>query len=251
MVPPSPSSRARRATASPASPGPPAGAGLSRRVDPQMTGARSRRRCRPALIGYNISTCGLRTARFLWEGDRCVTLLPEPGPGPNLHRGDRAGPGGAHPADRRRPRRRLAAVARPAARRRLARDGHPRQVPRRRPEGPLARRRSAPATPARPSPAAGSTSPTASSPRGPATRATPSPRNQRRPGSERVLCLDEADRQGALEARVRLHLRDQLPRRPARHAGRRRRQGLHARRDGRPVLPRRRQRARSSGRRTS
>src|SRR5213076_138028 len=38
-----------------------------------------------------------------------------------------------------RPRRRLAAVARPEARRRVARDRHPRQVPGRRAEGPLAR----------------------------------------------------------------------------------------------------------------
>ena len=45
----------------------------------------------------------------------------------------------AQPSRRGSPRRRLAAVAGPAARRRLARDGHPRQVPRRRAEGPVAR----------------------------------------------------------------------------------------------------------------
>ena len=49
------------------------------------------------------------------------------------------------------------------------------------------------------------------------------------PGKRTHLCLDDDDRQAAVEARVRLRVPGQLRRRPAAHAGRRRRQGLHAR----------------------
>ena len=150
-----------------------------------------------------------------------------------------------------RSRRRLAAVARAEARRRLARDRHPREVPDRRAEEAVARARSASATPGRRSRSGkvfvtdrvlgdGDEAPDSGVREGrrvDGQRARPLPRRE--------------DRQGTLEARVPGRVRDQLRRRAAVHADRRRRPRLHARRDGRPALPRRRRPASRSGRRTS
>ena len=83
------------------------------------------------------------------------------------------------------PGRRLAAVARPEARRRLARDRHPRQVPRRAGRRSSGGSRAASATPARPSRRARCSSPTASSATGPTTRRTRSP-DRASPG--RIAC---------------------------------------------------------------
>ena len=148
------------------------------------------------------------------------------------------------------PGRRLAAVARPAARRRLARDGHPRQVPRRRAQRSAGEPPSAAATPGPPSPAAGSTSPTASSPRRGQTRTTPSPEDQPRAARSASSASTRPPARSSGSTSTTAPTPSPTP--AARgHAGRPRRQGLHARRDGRPALPRRGQGQASSGRRTS